>query len=173
MSVAAGAGAVTARGYLSCPPCRIWGTGIRSHIEQQGRAHACHAVWLPNGADSVALFMTTSKRFWSKVSVLSGAECWLWTGARTHNGYGKFSDGPRVSQRIVRAHRFAWEITHGAVPEGLHVLHHCDRRNCCNPNHLFLGTNEVNVKDKVGKNRQARGMPRGADGKFVSLVERC
>lgn len=53
----------------------------------------------------------------------------------------------------------AWELMYGPVPEKLHVLHHCDNRACCNPYHLFLGTNKDNVDDKVSKGRA--GAPTG------------
>lgn len=104
----------------------------------------------------------TLDRFWSKVnkdgplpdqSIYPGLDrCWLWT-AGTVNGYGEFA----YSRRNDRAHRFAWKITNGEIPGGLCVLHKCDVRLCVNPNHLFLGTREDNITDKVSKNRQARG----------------
>lgn len=46
----------------------------------------------------------------------------------------------------------------GEIENGLHVLHKCDNRRCVNPDHLFLGTNRDNIKDKVSKGRQARGI---------------
>lgn len=108
-------------------------------------------------------------RFWSKVVANSPADCWEWTGGVTHNGYGKFSIGPRGEQRIVRSHRLVWEMVYGEVPDGIQVLHRCDNRKCCNPEHLFLGTNVDNVADKVAKNRQARVInPRGDRGRFIA-----
>jgi hypothetical protein len=59
------------------------------------------------------------------------------------------------------AHRMAWELTHGPIPPGLFVCHHCDNPPCCNPVHLFLGTNADNVDDKVKKYRQAVGENHG------------
>jgi hypothetical protein len=107
-------------------------------------------------------------RFWSKVNANSPAECWPWTGGVTHNGYGKFSLGPLCARRIVRSHRLVWEMVHGAVPDGMQVLHRCDNPRCCNPEHLFLGTNADNVADKVAKNRQARiGKYRDARGRWT------
>ncbi len=61
---------------------------------------------------------------------------------------------------MAKAHRFAYELTRGPVPEGLHVLHDCpggDNPACCNERHLWLGTNDDNVADKVAKGRQAKG----------------
>ena len=90
-------------------------------------------------------------RFWDKVE--KGDGCWLWTGAKHGGGYGAFWDGVRM----VTAHRFAYELCVGPIPDGLYALHHCDVRPCVNPEHLFLGTNRENLRDMVNKGRQLRG----------------
>jgi hypothetical protein len=56
------------------------------------------------------------------------------------------------------AHRVAWEIANGSIPDGLFVLHHCDNRACVNPEHLFLGTNWDNIRDMRAKGRDYRMM---------------
>src|SRR5690348_9330916 len=66
-------------------------------------------------------------RFWAKVN--KTPTCWLWTGKPNTKGYGRFG----INYRIVAAHRFAWEITNGPIPDGLAVLHRCDNPPCCNP----------------------------------------
>lgn len=115
---------------------------------------------------------SSSRLFLSKVQQRSPEECWLWTAAVTGNGYGHFAVGPRIGRRFIRAHRFAWKLFRGEIPNGLHVLHRCDNRLCCNPSHLFLGTNVDNVADKVAKNRQARvSNPRDAKGWFIPRSE--
>lgn len=66
----------------------------------------------------------------------------------------------------MKAHRVSWEINCGPIPEGLGVLHHCDNPPCCRPDHLFVGTNDENMKDAAAKAR----FPRGLDhhmGKFT------
>jgi hypothetical protein len=53
-------------------------------------------------------------------------------------------------------HRYIWEECFGFVPEGMEVLHKCDNPCCINPEHLFLGTQLDNMRDKIAKNRQAK-----------------
>ncbi len=77
----------------------------------------------------------------------------MWLGCKGAKGYGHFFNGH--GRRIERAHRLSWEFTYGPIPEGLHVLHHCDNPGCVNPNHLFLGSNADNVADSVKKGRRA------------------
>lgn len=86
-------------------------------------------------------------RFWSKVQKTDG--CWEWQGGRFNFGYGRAWDG----ERQVLAHRLAFALTSGAIPDGLHVLHKCDVPLCVNPAHLFLGTHADNMADKCAKGR--------------------
>lgn len=83
--------------------------------------------------------------------------CWLYTGSKSHNGYGHF----RIGRKTFRAHRIAWELAFGAIPEGVRVLHTCDQRACVNPEHLFLGTQLDNMADCKAKGRNARGAGHG------------
>lgn len=59
--------------------------------------------------------------------------------------------------RWASSHRVAYELYRGAIPPGMHVLHRCDMPCCVNPEHLFLGSNADNVRDRVAKNRTCRG----------------
>jgi hypothetical protein len=94
--------------------------------------------------------MITPDKFWQKVQVRSAAECWPWT-AGLRDGYGRV----RVGRKLLDAHRYAWAITRGPILDGLCVLHRCDNRPCCNPAHLFLGSNADNVADRGRKGRSA------------------
>ncbi len=94
---------------------------------------------------------TLEERFWAKVDKTTADGCWLWTRSCRH-GYGAFwlSDGILAS-----AHRIAWMLTRGSIPDELCVLHSCDVRACCNPAHLWLGTAADNMRDMVEKGRSA------------------
>ena len=85
------------------------------------------------------------------------AGCWLWQGARSSKGYGSV----RYSGRAIGAHRLSWLLHKGPIPDGLHVLHSCDTPACLNPEHLFLGSNQDNVTDKIAKGRLR--VPSGAE----------
>jgi hypothetical protein len=92
-------------------------------------------------------------RFWARVQKSDG--CWEWTGAvnSRNGGYGVI--GISGSRKLTVTHRLSWEIHHGPIPDGLWVLHRCDNRKCCNPEHLFLGTHADNMRDMTAKGRQA------------------
>jgi hypothetical protein len=97
-------------------------------------------------------------RFWTRVNKTD--TCWLWTGSTAgQSGYGVIGIGPRGAGKIY-THRLSYEIHVGPIPEGMRVCHNCpegDNPLCCNPAHLFLGTDADNAADKVAKGRQTRG----------------
>lgn len=75
--------------------------------------------------------------------------CWEFTGKHNDYGYGLiWQNGVEA-----RAHRVAWELAHGMIPDDLLVLHHCDNPPCCRPEHLFLGTHADNTNDMLAKGR--------------------
>lgn len=86
-------------------------------------------------------------------STPSGCMDWQW--GRTGEGYGRL----RFQGRPFQAHRVAYILRHGPIPDGASVLHSCDNRVCCNPDHLFLGSHQDNMTDmrRKGRARGARG----------------
>ena len=89
-------------------------------------------------------------RFWDKVDIRGPDECWPWTGSTNKGGYGRYDR--------TTAHRRAYKLTNG--PTFLDVCHTCDNPPCCNPAHLFAGSELENAQDMKNKNRQSRGEAR-------------
>jgi len=90
------------------------------------------------------------KRFWDKVCIKGEKECWLWLASKHRKtSYGQFS----FEGKTQYAHRFAWALTNGPIPEGKTVLHSCDNTACVNPAHLNLGTQLENIEDMNKKGR--------------------
>ena len=96
-------------------------------------------------------------RFTEKLKRDPVSGCLEWTGYINARGYGCF--GLKSQSRL--AHRVAYILANGGIPEGLFVLHRCDNRKCCNSEHLFAGTNDDNMKDMVRKGRQAKQINSG------------
>ena len=94
------------------------------------------------------------KRFIDKLKA-SDNGCIEWNGVKTDKGYGEFTINKDGKFLKIRAHRWALGFAYGGVlfKSDFSVCHHCDNPSCVNPQHLFLGTNNDNVKDKVLKNR--------------------
>lgn len=106
-------------------------------------------------------------RFWSKVVRPATSDCWLWNGANDGgSGYGSFMlDG--LGQK---AHRIAWELTRGPIPDGLRVLHRCDNPPCVRPNHLYVGTMSDNMKEMWNKGRHSTPGRRKGEASHLSKL---
>jgi hypothetical protein len=115
-------------------------------------------------------------RFWDKVDrggpvpahCPELGNCWVWTGAVTRWGYGKFSVSSRVWER---AHLVSWVLGHGPAPQGLYILHRCDNPPCIRPSHLFAGTPKDNTQDMIAKGRWGNPAARGERNSHAKLIE--
>lgn len=96
---------------------------------------------------------TLGTRFWKKVAAPDSAGCWNWTAFLDTDGYGHIRLGGRGTPQRP-AHRVAWQLFNGPVPEGLLICHKCDNPRCVNPSHLFLGTHADNLQDMTDKGRR-------------------
>jgi hypothetical protein len=108
--------------------------------------YCCKLCWAP---------ATLAERFWRKVSCGGPDDCWEWQGSRDTNGYGSL----RVPdfKRIIHATRVSWFLAYGVWPTAdMQCCHHCDNPPCCNPAHLFLGTQSDNMQDMSSKERHPR-----------------
>jgi len=106
--------------------------------------------------------MSLKSRFWSKVNKKGPDECWEWTGSKYINGYGSFNIG---NNTIRGAHRIAYTLVKGPIPDNMYICHTCDNKLCCNPNHLYCGTPGDNNMDTVYRNKSFRS---GIPSKFTN-----
>jgi HNH endonuclease len=105
-------------------------------------------------------------RLWSRVDVRGENECWPWMGRVDPDGYGRFD----INYKPELAHRIVFETVTGERPEA--VCHHCDNPPCCNPRHLFGGTQTDNYRDMEAKGRRVLPAPRrGVDSNRSKLNE--
>ncbi len=138
-----------ARGRRSCPIC------LDRQLCQQCRLRPVSRTGHPfcsKACSNASRAVPVAERFLNYFKPGNLDACWPWTGTVDTAGYGVIGDH---AQRQLRAHRIAYERANGPIPEGLRVLHRCDNPPCCNPNHLFVGTDADNMADKIAKGRQS------------------
>lgn len=106
--------------------------------------------------------------FVEKIDKRSHSECWKWLGGKSKYGYGIF----HILRKPIRAHRLAWELFFGPIPEGKLVLHKCRNRDCVNPYHLYLGSQSDNMKDAVRDGTHPKlGVYRLEGGQVAKIIE--
>ena len=129
-------------------PCLVCGVVMKRGAA--GRAYwktrrfcsnACHTQHRADNRDSL---------FWSNVDVRGDDDCWPWLIGTDPDGYGR---SKHVGEQ--RAHRVAYRLVCGPIPDGEIVRHTCDNPPCCNPRHLLTGTHADNAQDKVDRGRSA------------------
>lgn len=94
-----------------------------------------------------------SEEFWNRLERRESG-CWEYP-VRTTRGYGRI----KVNGKATHAHRLAYQLSYGPIPAGMVVCHSCDNPPCCNPAHLWLGTQKENLVDMANKGRSTRGRP--------------
>lgn len=115
----------------------------------------------------------TPEEFLACVQKGDPGACWPWTGARQRQGYGICSYGGQG----WLTHRLAFFLFTGTHPGELCVCHRCDNPPCCNPTHLFLGTQADNTRDMVEKGRErhpfgsAHGRAKLADADVIAILD--
>ena len=109
-------------------------------------------------------------RFEAKVERIPFMGCWAWIGAINHRGYGIIGKGGK-GQGNERAHRTAYRLYRGEIPEDKIILHKCGNSNCVNPWHLEAGTQKENARDTVRMGRNYQPDNRGSNATWAKLDE--
>ena len=143
----------------------------------RGLCDTHYNYWRRTGVVGARTVKPLAERLWARVDKAPGlgpeGDCWEWRGyVHKQNGYGYLGRGA-AGEGMVSTNRAAWEVTNGDIPDGLWVLHTCDNRLCCNPDHLWLGTPKENTQDMIvkGRRRKASQVARGEDVTLSKLTE--
>ena len=135
--------------------CEQCGKAFRVGPSEVGRRRHCSRACLDahSRADAIARVPT---RFWSKVDMSGGPDaCWPWTGT-IDGGYGSFSYRTDDGERTIPAHRMSLILSGVDISDDLMALHKCDNKPCCNPAHLYAGTDLQNKQDAWERGQMVR-----------------
>lgn len=108
----------------------------------------------------------THPEFWQNVAPPGRDGCRLWLGTINAAGYGVFA----WEGRMQRAHRIAWSLSNGPIPEGLSILHSCDNPPCCEGRHLRPGTQAENMQEMARRGRARNGNRLGEETANAKLT---
>jgi hypothetical protein len=108
------------------------------------------------------------ERFERFISPEPNSGCWIWTGTGDAYGYGHFGI---AHSRSAKAHRVAYNLYCGEIPDGKVVRHKCDTPACVNPQHLVLGSHADNSRDRSERMRTAVGTQNGKSKLTPELVK--
>jgi hypothetical protein len=118
----------------------------------------------------LTFFMKTLKeRFEEKIMYEPNTGCWIWTAYLNEWGYGRIN----IYGKIMGAHRVSYLLHNGELNINKLVLHSCDNPACVNPNHLYLGTNSDNTKDKLIRNRMKCKLDKNQVKEIKRLYSLC
>lgn len=125
---------------------------------------------LHTGKEAVTLgpFEQILGRFWSKVEITSPDKCWMWKGSKSGPNisgkyYGGFTAVIDGVSKSFRAHRLAYMLMNGPIPDGQVLRHKCDETLCVNPFHLEPGSQGDNVRDALRRGRCLHGRLNGSN----------
>lgn len=136
----------------------------KTHAEEGGQIFV--------GRRGGKITLKISDKFWCRVDRSHGPDsCWVFCGHTSGGGHGHVRIGTGKKGTLIGAHRLAWILINGAIPQGLCVCHRCDNPPCCNPKHLFLATALENFDDMRQKGRARGGSLVGTTNKNSKLTD--
>lgn len=158
-AIAECSGAATAKGWCGKHYMRWKRHGDSEAVKR-------HGMWV-----NVHAGIPEAERFWIKVE--KTPTCWSWLGGLNGTGYGVFACEPRRENgrlSLVGAHRYAYQLLRGEIPEGLHLDHLCRNPACVNPDHLEVVTPQINTLRGIGPSANNHQKIRCKEGHFFDQV---